>query len=48
LVFAELIHHNRFIGWTVNIPLIEALGPLYSIIDEDFDDHIAPKDIVGT
>ena len=47
LVIAELIHHNRFIGWTVNIPLIEALGPLYLIINEDLNDHVAPEDIVG-
>ena len=47
LEITELIHHNRFIGWTVNIPLIEALGPLYLIINEDLDDHVAPEDIVG-
>ena len=47
LVIVELIHHNRFIGWTVNIPLIEALGPLYLIINVDLDDHVAPEDIVG-
>jgi len=48
LEITELIHHNRFKGWTVNIPLFEALGPLYFIINKDFDDHVAPEDIGGT
>ena len=48
LVSKNSIHHNRFIGGTVNIPLFEALGPLYFIINKDFDDHIAPENIGGT
>ena len=47
LVINDSIHHNRFIGWTVYVPLFIALGPLYLIIDEDLDDYIAPEYIVG-